>query len=402
MISLDEARRTVAANISMLGAQDLSLAASLGSVLEEDILSDADYPSADRSMMDGYVVGADAIPGEFTVAGEIPAGDVPDRALEHGEAMRIFTGAILPTGGGRVLMQEECVREGGSVRIDHFPEPLFIRRKSSEAKAGDVVLQKGTRIGASEMAILAQIGHVKPSVIRRPLVKHIATGDELVDPGETPIPGKIRDTNSSLVAGLLAPYGLSMESSRLADDPEAMAESTKGDWDLLLLSGGASVGDHDHGSDVLRATGFTIHFDKVNLRPGKPLTFATRGNQAAFVIPGNPVSHFVCYHVAIRLAIELMCGLKPRWNFLDLEITNPNLIKPNPRETFWPARVSISQGSLKAEARPWSTSGNTFSLTQTNALIRINPQANHQTLLLDLPHPCRSTQAPTPSLPTDH
>ena len=339
-------------------------------------------------MMDGYVVRADAAPGRFKIVAEIAAGEISTQPLKKGEAMRIFTGAILPPSGGRVVMQEECAKHGDSVTIQAFPEPLFIRPKASEAKSGNIVLKKGTRIAATEMAILAQVGCVTPSVIATPVVKHIATGDELVAPEEQPTPGKIRDTNSSLLAGLIAPFGISMESTRVADELKAMAESTEGNWDLLLISGGASVGDHDHGADVLRAAGFTIHFDKVNLRPGKPLTFATRGNQIAFVIPGNPVSHFVCFHVAIRLAIELMCGQVLRWDFLlNLEITNPDLIKPNPRETFWPARVSASGGRLIVEALKWSTSGDTFSLTESNALIRIDTGGNHRTLLLDLPHP---------------
>lgn len=385
MIPLDEARRIIRYHTPASIAGRVALDTALGRVLAEDVRSDSSYPSADLSMMDGYVVRADAAPGDFTIVGEIPAGKVPDHALLGGEAMRIFTGAILPEGGGRVVMQEACAREKNSVRIDRFPEQLFIRRESSEAKAGDVVLGKGTKIGATELAILSQIGHVKPSVYRAPSVKHIATGDELVAPYETPSAGKIRDTNSSLLAGLVAPFGISMESSRLADDPQTMAESTEGEWDLLLISGGASVGDHDHGSDVLQAAGFTIHFDKVNLRPGKPLTFATRGNQVAFVIPGNPVSHFVCFHVGIKLAIELICGMTVAWDFLDLEISNRNLIKPNQRETFWPARVSNSEGKLIAKALNWSTSGDTFSLAGANALVRIDSVGNHRTMLLDLP-----------------
>lgn len=111
-----------------------------------------------------------------------------------------------------------------------------------------------------------------------------------------------------------------------------------------------------------------------------------RGNQAAFVIPGNPVSHFVCFHIAIRLAVEIMSGIRPRWDFLDLRITNFHLLKPNPRETFWPARVSFSNAALTTCAQPWSTSGDTFSLSETNALIRVTEQPP-QTLLLDLPHP---------------
>ncbi len=386
MISLDDARQMITDYVSALPNVKCSLKHSFGAVLAEDAIADAEYPSADRATMDGYVVRADATPGIFRIIGEIAAADISIVSLKQGEAMRIFTGAMLPPGGGRVIMQEECTRNGDEVEIPFFQESLFIRRKSSEAKAGDIVLKRSMRIGATEMAILAQIGCVKPLVIRKPVVKHIATGDELVAPAERPALGKIRDTNSSLLAGLLVPFGLSMESMRISDDREAMTRAIGGDWDLLLISGGASVGDHDHGAEVLRATGFTIHFDKINLRPGKPITFATRGDQVAFVIPGNPVSHFACFHVAIRLAIELMAGMNPHWEFLDLEIFNKEIIKNNPRETFWPARVCISLGRLVAEAQSWSTSGDTFSLTETNALIRIDPGGNHRTLLLDLPH----------------
>ena len=387
MISLDEARQMMTECVSALPPVRTTLEHSFGAVLAQDAIADAEYPSADRAMMDGYVVRTDATLGTFRIVGEIAAAEVSIVSLEQGEAMRIFTGAMLPLGGGRVIMQEDCTRDGEMVEIPSFQETLFVRRKSSEAKAGDIILEKGTRIGATEMAILAQVGCVEPSVVRRPVVKHIATGDELVAPEEQPTLGKIRDTNSSLLAGMLAPFGISMNSQRIADDPKAMTKATEGDWDLLLISGGASVGDHDHGADVLLSSGFTVHFDKVNLRPGKPLTFATRGDQVAFVIPGNPVSHFACFHVAIRLAIELLSGMVPRWDFLDLEISNQELFKPNQRETFWPASVSVSGGRLVAKAQKWSTSGDTFSLIETNSLIRIDPGGNHRTLLLDLPHP---------------
>jgi molybdopterin molybdotransferase len=340
-------------------------------------------------MMDGYVIREDAQPGPFRVVGEIPAGALPDVPLKIGEAMRIFTGAVLPPEGGRVVMQEECEREDDRVTIQSLPESLFIRRKASEAKSGDPILKKGTRIGAAEMAILAQVGCVNPMMIRKPSIRHLATGEELVAPDQRPTSGQIRDSNSSLIAGLLTPFGLPLKSTRTGDDPEEISKATEGEWDMLLISGGASVGDHDHGADVLRKAGFTIHFDKVNLRPGKPLTFATRGSQVAFVIPGNPVSHFVCFHVAIRLTIEVMCGIPPRWDFLDLKITSHDIIKHNPRETFWPARVTTSHGNLTAEALSWSTSGNTFSLAETNALIRVG-ESPPLTLLLDLPHPNQS------------
>lgn len=392
MISLDDARRQIASRLEIRDSVRVPLAHAAACVLAEPILADAAYPSADRSTMDGYVIGGDEMPGTFPVVGEIPAGVLPHRALAAGEAMRIFTGAVIPPGGGRVVMQEDVRREGDSVVIGKFSENRFIRPAASEASPGDVVLAVGTRIGAAELAILAQVGASYPLVVRKPVVRHIATGDELVAPEITPGPAKIRDSNSSLVAGLCREFDVPFSTSRAVDDPASISSTAAiagGDWDLLLISGGASVGDHDFGAESLRRLGFEIHFDRVDLRPGKPLTFATRGAQAAFVIPGNPVSHFVCFHVAIRLALEIFCGLPPRWDFLPLEIDGGEPLKTSPRETFWPAQARVRAGQLVVSPKRWSTSGDTFSLAGTNALCRVPadapPSGPVPTLLLDLP-----------------
>lgn len=366
----------------------IDLTEAHGQILAEDILADATYPSADRSMMDGYVIRKEETAGKFRITGEIAAGEVPEKTLLRGEAMRISTGALLPVNGGRVVMQEDCTRDGDTLTIDTFSDSLYIRQRGSEAERGDPVLNKGSKIRAAEMAVLAQTGNTRPLVISTPRILHIATGSELVGPERIPAAGEIRDSNSSLISGLLASLSLSATSHRISDDPDAIRSCAESGWDLLLISGGASVGDHDHGAAVLQEMGFEIHFNKVDLRPGKPLTFATKGNQIAFVIPGNPVSHFVCFHVAIRLALELMTGNPPAWDFLDLEITNPDLLKPNRRQTYWPAQVSANSSTLAATAKPWSTSGDTFSLSGTNALIRVDENPP-QTLLLDLPHPTK-------------
>lgn len=381
VISIEHAREIISSHLSPLPPQSVKLSSSLGHVLVQDVLADTDYPSADRSMMDGYVVRADAAPGTFRISGEIPAAIVPDTPLAEGEAMRIFTGAIVPPHGGRVVMQEDCTRSGDDVTIPAFTENTFIRPQGAEATSGATVLPAGTLIGATEMAILAQVGCTSPQVVPHPSIRHLATGDELVPPSQTPPPGHIRDTNSSLLAGLIP----GLTSTHAPDDPAIMKSLAEGDQNLLLISGGASVGDHDHGASTLRELGYTIHFDKVNLRPGKPLTFATRGHQAAFVIPGNPVSHFVCHHVAIRLAIDLLSGIPSPWKFLDLEIPEKETLRPNRRETFWPAEATIRNARLIATPKPWSSSGDTFSLTRTNALIRVSSEAPPLTLLLDLP-----------------
>lgn len=388
MISILEARQIIRAHIGRTGLVETPLSDAAGGVLATSVISDGHYPSGDRSTMDGYVIRGDEASGSFQVTGEIPAGAAPGQSLAKGQAIRIFTGALIPEGGGRVIMQEDACRDGDTVHIGHFQENRFIRVRGSEAAPGEIVLPAGTLLGAAEIAILAQVGEVRPRLVRRPEIRHLATGNELVAPAESPAPGQIRDTNSCLLAALVKGQGITLtDSTRVADDPSALAGIAEGDWDLLLVSGGASVGDYDFGTEALRRLGFTIHFDRVNLRPGKPLTFATRGNQAAFVIPGNPVSHFVCYHVAIRLAVELLAGLPETWNQLPLEIDGGEPVKPDPRETFWPARVSIRNGRLAVTPLRWSTSGDTFSLVGTNALARVNSTSPAggiiQTLLLN-------------------
>lgn len=349
------------------------LGEALGRVLAAEVRADADYPAGDRATMDGYVICGDAEPGSFRLTGEIQAGVTPVISIGEGEAIRIFTGALVPVGGGRVVPQELVSREGGSVIIPELPEARFIRLQGSEARRGEVVLASGTRLGPAEIAMLAQVGAVAPVVARQPVIRHIATGSELVDPSESPPLGKIRDTNSSLIAALVGEMRAgSLVSSRCPDDPELLAQKCDEPADLLLISGGASVGDYDFGAGVLRRLGFTIHFDKVNLKPGKPLTFATRGRQLAFVIPGNPVSHFVCFQLAVRLALELLGGISASWDEVELELDGGASLKSDVRDTWWPARLVIRDGALRVAPLRWATSGDTFSLAGVNALIRID------------------------------
>lgn len=336
--------------------------------------------------MDGYAVGEDDA-AEYRVVGEVRTGAVPAFAIGTGECARVFTGAEVPAGTARVIPQEDVERAGDVIKITERSEQRFIRRRGVEAQAGDVVLAQGSKLGGPELAILAQVGATRVPVQARVRVAHVATGDELTAPDEPSLPGKIRDTNSSLIAALVAESGARLvNQQRCGDDPAHLSQWVQAcDADVLLISGGASVGDYDFGARVLREAGFTIHFDKVNLRPGKPLTFATREKQAAFVVPGNPVSHYVCFHVAIQLALEV----QPCWEFVSVALGGERKLGGNARETFWPARVVIRGGQLIAEPRPWSSSGDTFSLASTNALIRVTaealPGSMVPVLLLDAP-----------------
>ena len=400
MISIEEARQTIAAKIAPLAPVRTPLGRLAGGILRQDVVADATYPPVDRSMMDGYAVSADDPSEHFNIVMEIPAGTLPERQLQRGECARIFTGAALPEGASRVIPQEDVDRDGGTMKPHRRDGPSFVRPRGAEAQLGEILLRPGTVLGGAELAILAQVGCVEPLASPIPRIGHVVTGDELIDPSKTPEPGKIRDSNCSLLCGLLAACHMEgVAQGRFSDDfPKllsacsSLSDPAQFGADLVLISGGASVGEYDFGARILRDLGFEIHFEKVNLRPGKPLIFGTRGKQAAFVIPGNPVSHFVCFHLAIRLALERFRGAESAMACIEMELGGVDKLEGNPRETFCPATVVVREGRLLALPRRWSSSGDTFALAGTNALIRlasnsppVAPGECVRVLLLDAP-----------------
>jgi molybdopterin molybdotransferase len=389
MISLEAARTIICEAIRPLPVAATPLAQARGCALGSPVLAPEDMPDAARSTVDGYAVRHDAQPGEFEVVETIAPGMAAPRGLAPGTAARVFTGAVLPEGAHHVVMQEAVVRVGERIQISSLPRERLVRERGAEAAKGDVLIEAGLALGAAELAILAHVGVVRPEVMRRPAVRCVATGNELVDPGETPGPGAIRDSNSTLLRALLAEFGIEPRTSRVADDFDALLEAAGEPADVLLISGGASVGDFDFGARILRELGFEVHFDQVNLRPGKPLTFASRGSQAAFVVPGNPVSHFVCWHVAVRAAFERMMGLAPRWGMVRARLEEGGRLEENARETFWPARAFADGERIAVRPRLWKSSGDIAMLAGVNALVRVaGPLAADgmaETLLLAAP-----------------
>ncbi|MCX6895263.1 MAG: molybdopterin molybdotransferase MoeA, partial [Verrucomicrobia bacterium] len=372
------------------------LTAVAGRVLRGDVRAPEDLPAFARSAMDGYALALDDDSPRFRVVGEIQPGVVPKIQIGRGECARIFTGAQIPAGATQVLMQEYVRVEGDFIVPTQRTRVTHIRARGEDARRGDLLLAAGARLGAGELALLASLGVTQPLVSPAVRVAHITTGNELVDPAQTPSPGQIRDSNSTLVAALVQQFGgILARQERVTDDFElllARARVAADGCDLLLVSGGASVGDYDFGSRLLRALGFQIHFERISLRPGKPLVFATRGGQAAFILPGNPVSHFVTLHVAVRLAMEQFSGSAPMWPEAEARLAEDFAYRPDARETFWPASVRIENGRLVARARRWQSSGDVTGLTGVNALLQFAAGAPQpkvgdsvSALLLELP-----------------
>ena len=376
MISIEDARALFAQYIMPGSAVRAPLAQAHGHVLAQAALAGEEMPAFNRSAMDGYALHADDPAERFRVVAEIEAGAVCERSIGPGECARIFTGAAIPSGATAVLMQEDAGRDGEWMIPARRSPETNIRHRGDDAGRGDRLVEAGTRLGPLELSLLAQTGTAEPLVFPRPRVLHIATGAELVDPGATPRAGQLRDSNSTLVRALLAESGAELvDQARCADDPNALTaavRSTASDaWDILLISGGASVGDYDFGARALRELGFTLHFEKVNLRPGKPLIFATRERQAAFCIPGNPLSHFVCFHLLIGPALVRAAGGDPDPELWSLALGGTEALRGHPRETWWPARIERRGSALSVVPARWQSSGDITRLPGVNALIKV-------------------------------
>jgi len=352
---------------------------AVGRVLAEKVVTEQADPPFDRSTMDGFALrAADATePGAaLRIVGESAAGTPFDGEVGPGCATRIFTGAVLPAGADSVLMVEKTEESDGVVRLAEAVRPgLNVTRAGEYLAAGDTVLPAGTPISAAHVGVLLAVGAVRVSVFRRPRVAILATGSELVDPTEVPGPGCIRESNAGALAALVRQAGGEATIlERVPDDRTAIAAAAERglDHDLFLLTGGSSVGDYDFTPDVLRELGVELHFDRVAVKPGKPTIFGTRGRRVVFGLPGNPVSAFVAFHLFVRPSIQRLLGAPtpgPRW----LGATLREEVKQNrAREQVLPARVVVEAGRITTDFRGWHGSGDTTSLRNADALVRLD------------------------------
>lgn len=342
-------------------------------VLRETIVSPEDMPAFDSSAVDGFAIRLDDTSTVFSVVDEIRAGQWKPRQLAIGQAVRIFTGAPAPGEALQVVMQEDAAVNGGSIQILQRDSQRHIRFRGENAKKGLVLLQPPLVLDAGELALLASAGFAYPMVSRLPVIFHFATGDELVAPGEIPPPGGIRDSNSILIQSLLAGMGLSASQGHLPEDFQTSVThlQTRDAADVLILSGGASVGRHDHTRRILEELGYRIHFHGLGIRPGKPLLFGSRGAAIAFGLPGNPLAHYVCFHLFVKPALRAMLGLAPSIPFHAGRLAAPLDGGESARETFWPADAVITGAGFELTPIAWQSSGDIIAMAKANALIRI-------------------------------
>lgn len=378
MISVDEAERIVLENVKTLPSRKVRLESALGFCLAENVKSDLNMPPFNRAAMDGYAVIAKDIavpPVELDVIENIRAGYNPKKRIVRGCASKIMTGSVVPQGADAVIKVEETKSLDNDTRVRIFKETKKgsnIAKKAEDIRVGKVVLRKGTRIRPQEVGILAAVGVNMVSVFSAPSIGIISTGDELVKISSKPKPWQIRNSNSYSIAAQARQQLEDVEIFDTAKDDKAKIRSvvTKGlKKDVLILSGGVSMGEYDLVGEVLKDFGIKIFFETVALRPGKPTVFGKKGGRVIFGLPGNPVSTFVTFELFVRPCIRKMMGF-PSYNnrVLYAELEKEIKVKKKRRE-FWPAFLRYANGKWKVSPIKWHGSGDLFSVTNANCLL---------------------------------
>lgn len=319
MRSVEEALKTVLDNIKVLGTERIPIQDSLGRVLGEDVYSNLFLPPWNNSAMDGYAVRWENVknasnenPAKLNVVGDIRAGLLPDKSVGDGEAIRIMTGAPVPEGADTVIRVEDTKTEEKIVSIFKANrQGENIRKRGENVKKGDLVLTKGTSIGPGQLGSMAMVGKPVVTVYRRPVVTIMSTGDELADFDEDLTENKIPNSNSYAVASQVLEAGAIPHVLGIARDNKESLREKIGQGlsgDIMIVSGGVSVGDYDFVKDILKEYGIDMKFWTVGIKPGHPIAFGLVGDKPIFGLPGNPVSTMVTFEVFARPALQKMCG----------------------------------------------------------------------------------------------
>jgi molybdopterin molybdotransferase len=308
--TIDEALALVLEWVQPLDAEDVPVAHAAGRVVAERALAVADLPPFDSSAMDGYAVRAADTPGHLTVVGHSAAGKPEVRALETGEAIVISTGAVVPEGADAVVPVE---RTSGDVEVEGVSPGDNVRPRGGDARVGDVIVEHGDVLRPAQLGALAAAGVASVRCIRRPRVAVLATGSELRAPGEVLAPGEIYESNTVLLAAQLESVGAEVTILEAVSDDEGATRAAieRGlEFDVLVTSGGVSVGPHDLVRAALAALGAEEVFWRVAVKPGKPIAFAVRDATLVFGLPGNPVSSLVGFELFVRPALLALQGAR--------------------------------------------------------------------------------------------
>ncbi len=380
LMPLEDAITTVLGETPDPRKAEVPLEQSVGGVLAADVRSDMDMPPFRKSMMDGYALRAADTAGSavvLDVVETIHAGMVPTAEVLPGQAAAIMTGAPLPEGADAVVMVERTEREAeGRVRIDvAVPVGNHIVPAGEDARCGDVVLRAGTRIGPAAVASLAAVGCDPVPVFGAPRVCVFTTGDEVVPPWKKPGPGCIRNSNSPMLAARVArDVGAVRDGGVLVDDAGAIggaAAKAFREYDVVVFTGGVSMGEKDLVAEAIRGAGFAEVFHQISVKPGKPVLFGKAKGTLVFGLPGNPVSSAVTYELIVRPALMKLSGRTPLHRPQVSAVLEGPAPRAIPREQYLPAVLSPGPAGFSVRLVPWNGSADLFSFAAGNVLLRI-------------------------------
>lgn len=371
MLTIEQALARVLAHIPPNGVERASLADAHGRVLAEDVVSPAELPPWPASAMDGFAVRALDVPGELVVLETVAAGGVPRHRVMPGSATRIMTGAPVPDGADAVVMVEDSEATGPDrVRLSKVAMlGQHIRPQGSEVPLGAPVLSRGRTLGAGAIGALAAVGISSVLVAVRPTVGILSTGDELVEPGVPLGPGQIHSSNGHALAALVREAGAHpVDLGSIRDDPAALADAFRAALrcDVVVSTGGVSVGDYDHVKDVLGALGITMDFWRVAMKPGKPLAYGVLNGTPIFGLPGNPVSCMVNFYQFVRPVLRTMLGdPTPFLPVIEAELVGRSRRRPG-RPEFIRVRLFCELGVVRAEVAGHQGSAGVLSMADAH------------------------------------
>ena len=380
MISVEEALGLILENIREIGFEKVDIKEALGRVLAEDVYARRNIPPWDNSAMDGYAVRVNDVegaskenPAVLKIIESLPAGYISESKLKPGEAIKIMTGAPMPNGADAVVMAEYTEKDGDKVRIFKRPEKSdHIRKAGEDVKEGQLVIKKGQLIRPSEIGMLASMARSIVSVYQRPRVAILATGDELVDLDEEICGAKIINSNTYAVGAQIQECGALPILLGIARDRQDELEERLRlgmNADIIITSGGVSVGDYDHVKDVVKGLGGDLRLWKVAIKPGKPLAFSMLNSRPMFGLPGNPVASMVTFEIFVGPAILKMMGHKKIFRPIIDATIKDDLKKKENRRHFIRASVQSDGDGYAVETTGDQGSHMMTSMTKANGLI---------------------------------